>query len=275
VTGLGVDSDTGRYHYVPNYHWTGHVSVMGFSAANRTGADGPTVVANYLHYLSHHPATAKHLATKLAQRFVSDTPPATLVKQLASTYLAHDTAIIPVLRVLFDSREFRSSTGKKVRRPYEDLVATLRVLGYGPDTSGTDGLLGLYWMAEGLGQAPAGWPQPNGYPDVASAWSSAGGTLARWNSHVSLAAHWWPKTLVQPKLRTLLPATLPATHGALVDALAKRLVFRTLTPAHRAAVLTFLGRAASDPVTSTSEVVGWRLPYVVALILDSPYHWLR
>ena len=78
-----------------------------------------------------------------------------------------------------------------------------------------------------------------------------------------------------PACAGLLPATLPATHGELVDALAKRLVFRTMPPAHRDAVLGFLGRSAGDPVNRDSEALGWRLPYLVALILDSPYHEVR
>jgi Protein of unknown function (DUF1800) len=133
----------------------------------------------------------------------------------------------------------------------------------------------LVWIADGLGQQPLAWSPPDGYPDVATSWQSAGATLARWNTHLSLAAHWWPDELTQPPLRSLLPDRLPRTHGALVDTLAQRLVFRTLAPPHRQAVLGFLGRAASDPLTSGSEAVGWRLPYLVALILDSPYHWIR
>jgi hypothetical protein len=60
-----------------------------------------------------------------------------------------------------------------------------------------------------------------------------------------------------------------------VDVLAKRLVFRPLAAPHKQAVLGFLGRAASDPLDSGDEAVRWRLPYLVALILDSPYHWVR
>ena len=29
-----------------------------------------------------------------------------------------------------------------------------------------------------------GWPAPNGYPDVAAAWTGAGTTLATWNFHM-------------------------------------------------------------------------------------------
>ena len=180
-----------------------------------------------------------------------------------------------MLRQLFLSDEFAASVGQKVRRPAEDLLATLRVLGYGPDRNGRQGMQSLVWIADSLGQQPLAWSPPDGYPDTAMDWQSAGGTLGRWNTHLSLAAHWWPDELTQPELRSLLPSRLPKTHGAMVDALAKRLVFRTLAPTHRQAVLDFLGRAGSDPLTSDSEAVRWRLPYVVALILDSPYHAVR
>jgi hypothetical protein len=93
--------------------------------------------------------------------------------------------------------------------------------------------------------------------------------------HMSLAAHWWPDAVVRPPLSQLLPATNPKTHGELVDVLAQRLVFRTLSAAHRDAVLGFLGKAANDTLNRDSEALGWRLPYLVALILDSPYHEVR
>ena len=53
-----------------------------------------------------------------------------------------------------------------------------------------------------------------------------------------------PTSSQQPDLRKLLPTRLPqdATEH-LVDALAQRLVFRTLAPATRQAVLGFLGPA--------------------------------
>ena len=275
MTGFGSDYDTGLFRYTAADHFTGRVRVMGFHDANKSGRGGYAVGLAYLKYLAHHPSTANRIATKLCQRFVSDTPSAGLVDHLASVYLANKTAIVPVLRALFASAAFHHSTGKKVRRPFEDLVATLRVLGYRPDAHGTKGMQGLYWMCQDLGQAPMAWPQPNGYPDEAIAWQSAGGVLARWNSHMSLAAHWWPNSLRQPALRALLPKRLPTTYGAFVDDLAKRLVFRTLTPAHRTAVLAFLEHKASDPLSSDSADLNWRFAYVVSLILDTPYHSLR
>lgn len=274
MTGFGINWTHGTFRYSSREHYRGPVTIMGFTDPN-PDADGYAVGIRYVKYLANHPATAQHIAYKLCQRFVSDTPDPALVARLANTYLDKGTAIVPMLRQLFTSAEFAASVGQKVRRPLEDLIATLRVLGYGADRRGRQGMQSLVWIADSLGQQPMAWSPPDGYPDTAADWQSAGGTLGRWNTHLSLAAHWWPDELTQPDLRELLPARLPTSHGALVDALAQRLVFRTLAPQHKQAILTFLGRDGSDPCNSDSEVVRWRLPYVVALILDSPYHAVR
>ena len=279
LTGYGIDWDTGLFEYHPWAHHTGPVSVMGWNHNNGDEDKGYDVALKYIDYLAHHPSTARRVATKLCERFVSDTPPRGLVDVLVETYLDHDTAIVPVLRRLFSSAAFKNSVGEKVRRPFQDVVATMRVLGIKPDKNGTDGLQGLYWMIEGLGDLPMGWIPPNGYPDYADAWRSAGITLGRWNMHVSMAQGWWPASMLQVPQnlrRSLLGADLPATYGELVDALAKRLVFRKLAPAHRTAVLTFMERGAGQAVDPSHEFLQeWRFPYVVALILDSPYHGIR
>ena len=275
LTGFSISWDTGLFEYHADDHYTGPVSVLGWSAANAK-ANGYKVGLAYLNYLAHHPSTAHHIALKLGQRFVSDTPPPTLVSGLAKTYLANDTAIAPVLRVLFRSKSFADSIGQKVRRPMQDVVATLRILGIQLDPGdGIGGVQTLEWTLDGLSDLPYGWVAPNGYPDVAGAWRSAGSTLNRWNAHVALAAG-WSDDLRLPDLRShLLPTELPSTHGELVQVLAQRLVFRKLAAAHRDAILGFLGKAASDPLHAGDAAVDWRLPYVVALILDSPYHGIR
>lgn len=276
MTGFSVQWDTNQFQYHADAHHTGHVSVLGWSSKNANAGGGYHAALSYVRYLAHHPSTAKRIAQKLCERFVSDTPQPALVQRSAHTFLANDTAIVPVLRQLFASKEFAGSIGAKVRRPMQDVVSTVRILDIAPDPSGTDGMQGLYWMVGGLGDSPMSWAQPNGYPDVADAWRSAGGTLGRWNAHMSLAAHWWPTALQLPDLRqNLLPAKLPATHGALVDALAKRLVFRTMSSAHHGAVLGFLGVSPNTPLSADDDAVNSRLPIVVALILDSPYFQVR
>ncbi|MBV9290989.1 MAG: DUF1800 domain-containing protein [Frankiales bacterium] len=279
MTGFTVGED-GNYVYEPSIHWTGKLRILDFSNAN-TSPNGEALAVRYLHHLAMHPSTAHQIAQKLAIRFVADEPPKALVRRLAHVYLANGTAIKPVLRALFASAEFAAAP-EKVRRPYEDLLATMRVLGVGlhrgsDTTAARSGLESLYWMVQSAGQAPGAWDLPNGYPDVATAWQSAAGALSRWNFHQSLAAGWWPdKSHVHvADCRSFLPHKLPATYGGLIDHLSERLLFRRLPHAHRTAALRFCEAHASTPLSSSSEWVSWRLPYLCALILDSPAHLVR
>jgi len=273
----------GEYVYDPSIHWTGRVKVLGFTHPN-TSADGRAVVNAYIKYLAHHPATAHRLALKLATHFVADNPPPALVNHLAAVYLKYDTAIVPVLRYLFASKEFLASRGHKVRRPYEDMVATLRTLGYGllpatkPAATRRLGPEALYWMSDQLQHAPLAWPQPDGYPDVATAWTAAGGLLARWNMHLGLAAGWWPNStqIYKPNSHAFLPKlTSTTTYLALVNAIATRLTGAALPAAHTAAVLTFLGKRPTDRVRPDDQWVTWDVERLLALILDTPNHQLR
>jgi uncharacterized protein (DUF1800 family) len=280
LTGLTVDGATGGPAYRPERHFVGPVAVLGFTHPNATAAGGRDVAVAYLRWLARHPSTAASIVRKLAVRFVSDAPPASLLTALTATYLAHDTAIVPVLRQLFGSAEFAAAAGKKVRRPYEDLVATVRVLGLKPDAKGTVGIQALHWTLVDMGHGPLAWSPPNGYPDVAVAWQSAAGTLARWNAHLSIAARWWPTTLTGPALTAMLPKQRPASYGALLDVLSQRLLQRPLPARHKAAICAFLSDewttvTPAKALRQDSPVLSWRLPYVVALLLDSPQHAIR
>jgi uncharacterized protein (DUF1800 family) len=274
LTGMSVDWSTGEYLYRPTWHAVGPVTVLDFSHANGS-ADGRDVVTAYLDHLARHPATARRLARKLAVRFVRDTPSATLVDRLAQTYLDNDTEIVPVLIKLFTSAEFAASTDAKTRRPAEALLAAVRTLDLRPPRTGVDPLVALHWMLSDQGQVPLAWPQPDGYPDVATSWQSAAATLTRWNCNLNLAAGWWPKTFTRDALTKLIPSPRPATHGGLVSALGYRLHQRRLTTAHRDAICAFLQVRPSTPLTSQSAALTWRLPYVVALLLDAPATLLR
>jgi uncharacterized protein (DUF1800 family) len=275
MTGFQIDWNTYGFSYNKWDHYVGAVDVAGFHSGNASANGGYAVALSYVDYLAHHPSTATRIATKLVTHFVSDVPDPGLVAQLAQTYLANDTAIKPVLRQLFASPVFEASLGLKVRRPMEDVIATLRILGVQPDAAGTDGIQGLYWMIESLGNAPMAWSPPNGYPDTADAWRSAGGALGRWNTHMSLAAHWWPDAVQLPDLRSRFLPKVPGNYGAYVQTLAQQLTFKKFSSEHVAAVCTFLGKTPTDKLGRSDPAVKGRLPYVIALILDSPYFQIR
>jgi uncharacterized protein (DUF1800 family) len=282
LTGMTVNPATGYYLYDKRRHAVGAVKVLGFTHANRTDYGGEAAALALLDYLAVHPWTARRIATKLCVRFVSDNPPASLVSRLASVYLANRTAIVPVLKALFTSAEFAASAGQKVRTPYEDTIATVRILGHGPESvtsgnpTGTDGLEALYWTLQSAGQAPLAWAPPNGYPDVATAWASPSGYLRRWNTHLNLVHGWYPTQLARPEsLKDAFLPTRPATYGGLIDAVANRLFQRPLRSEHTAALTGFFGKAPSDALRSRDPAVGWLFPYLVGVMLDSPYFQVR
>ncbi|RZS91272.1 uncharacterized protein DUF1800 [Motilibacter rhizosphaerae] len=271
LTGLTVGSKSGQTEYAPQDHWVGPVRVLGFRHPNASAERGREVAEAYLRYLARHPLTARHVATRLAVRFVSDAPSPALVRALARTYTVSGTAVLPVLRQLLGSREFLESGGQKVLTPFQDLVATARVLGVSPPRGTDFGSLG--WWPDVLGQPPLGWPRPDGYPDVAAAWAGAGTTLARWNAHLALAAGWDSK-LVHRKPESFLPRPLPATHGELVRALGAALLV-PLAPAQVDALCGFVGKVPASRLAADDPAVTWRLASLLSLVLDTPQAALR
>ena len=166
LTGWHVDLwKTWKSSYVAEDHWTGRVKVAGFSHANKD-SDGRAVTREYLRHLAHHPKTAHHVCERLATKFVRQDPPAALVRRLAKVYLANNTEIVPVLRALVASKEFRAAAGKKLRDPSEDLVATYRALGVDVrrPRSTSSAANAMLWQAESLGLSPHAWPRPDGSP---------------------------------------------------------------------------------------------------------------
>ncbi|MGL4744815.1 MAG: DUF1800 family protein, partial [Dermatophilaceae bacterium] len=170
LTGRGVHFRASwEFRWTAKDHYTGPVRVLGFAHPGGATADGLAVGDAYLSYLARHPSTAQTVARKLAVRFVSDNPPQSLVDRLAATYLSNDTAIVPVLRVLFRSSEFWSAPQAKTRRPLEDAVGAFRAVDAVVSADTTKGLTSLYRLLQKVGHHPFAWGPPDGYPDVYSA----------------------------------------------------------------------------------------------------------
>ena len=84
-----------------------------------------------LDIVAAHPATARHIAKKLAMRFVSDNPPAALVDRAAAKFTATRGDLREVLKVILASPEFASADAyrAKVKTPLEFVASALRATG--------------------------------------------------------------------------------------------------------------------------------------------------
>jgi len=266
VVGDRGPGEEGTFRYDPAKHWVGPVTVLDFTDPNATAEGGLDVGDAYLRHLAGHPATAQTIASKLAVRFVSDTPPPALVDRLATAYLDGGTAVVPVLDLLFRSAEFWAAVGQKTRRPAENLAASVRILGTVPEGDTERSVGALYSGLVRAGHQPLAWRAPNGYPDVHAAWRSAGGIVAGWNAHRMLIGDWQDGLSRPDPIELAGGAT---TAGAFVDNLCARLCFQAFQPAHRDALVAFLGGDPAAPVRN--DLAG----AAVALVLDSPYFALR
>jgi hypothetical protein len=269
LTGRTVDSYS-NYVYRPARHYTGTIRVLGFADANAAPGDGEPAGDALLRYLAKHPATAQRLARKMCVRYVSDNPSAELVAAVAKAYLASGTQIMPMLLTILHSTEFWQSRGAKVRRPAENLIATVRIL-LPKVSSMTKALDTLHWMSADVGHVPLDWSAPNGYPDVAASWRSSSGLLSQWEQHLGFAGSWWDGFLATD--HTALYGRTPTSSGDAINLLTKRLTGMTFSTAHRAVLQTFLGESASTSMAKSR--LRWYLEPLIAIILDGPHHALR
>ena len=262
----------GRYAFDPYAHYVGPVRIMGFSHPNNTSVGGEEVSEAYLRYLALLPATAKLIATTLATRFVSDTPPQSIVDRLSRAYLRNQGAIRPLLTELFSSSEFWGAVGQKVRRPLDYVVATYRVLGVGAQgpagQSFERGLRELRAVLDGLGHAPLSSPARR--PEVFVAWSSAGTLVGLWNEALTAIEGGRPG-FSYPRKEQLV-ARAPTTAAAYLDALALRLVHQTPTARQRDLILGIAGLAPAARVDATFNGA---IAAVARALLASPMHHLR
>jgi len=136
--------------------------------------------------LVHHPSTARFISTKLARRFVSDTPPPALVSRMTETFQSSDGDMRAVLKTMIWSPEFwsRESYRAKIKTPFELVVSAVRALGTDVDTP----MPLVQWVGR-IGEPLYQCQPPTGYSDKADAWVNTGALLNRLNYSLALAGN--------------------------------------------------------------------------------------
>ena len=127
-----------------------------------------------LDILARSPATARHITFELAQYFVADEPPQSLVERLAARFLESDANIREVLRTLFASNEFWESRGAKYKTPYQFVISAVRATGASPGN-----VRPLLGAMDQLGMPLFGCLTPDGYKNTEDAWLSPDATTRR------------------------------------------------------------------------------------------------
>jgi uncharacterized protein (DUF1800 family) len=150
----------GEFVYIKRAHEPGPQTVIGKDYDDAGTGQGRAVLAD----LARHPATAKHVAMKLARHFIADDPPPALVDRLTQRFLDTDGDLKEVTKVLVAAPEAWAPEQAKIKRPGEWIVAGLRA-------TGETGDIGRIIQAQNLLGEPL-WrpPAPKGFSDENAAW---------------------------------------------------------------------------------------------------------
>jgi uncharacterized protein (DUF1800 family) len=151
----------GEFTFNPRLHEPGAQKVLGKIYEDETVEQGRAVLRD----LAAHPATATHVATKLARHFIADTPPAPLVERMAKVFLDTGGDLKEIAKAMVSSPEAWTEPPTKLKRPSEWVVGMVRATGLSQADPArfTDG------------QALLGEPlwrpsSPKGFPDDEGSW---------------------------------------------------------------------------------------------------------
>jgi uncharacterized protein (DUF1800 family) len=156
----GVVGHGGEFVFAERMHEPGAQIVLGKRYPEDAMEQGLTVLAD----LARHPATARHIATKLAVHFVADEPPPSLVEKLARTFSDSDGDLKETAKTLITAEESWTPVRSKLKRPSEWHIGALRL-------TGSRGNARRFLRGQALLGEPV-WrpPAPNGFSDDQAAW---------------------------------------------------------------------------------------------------------
>ena len=182
-TGWSVTPPTegSQFQFDERRHEPGVKTVLGQKIKENGMNEGLQV----LHMLATSPSTAKFISTKLAVRFVSDDPPASLIDKMSQTFLSSGGDIKSVLRAMFEAPEFWAPTAEraKVKTPEEFVISAVRASG-----ASVNNTLPLVAALDKLGMPLYGMQTPNGYSWKSEGWVSTGALVSRMNFALVLAS---------------------------------------------------------------------------------------
>jgi uncharacterized protein (DUF1800 family) len=170
ITGWGYygpyqsNGTPGKFRFLGAAHEPGTHTLLGKAYPQQGEAQGEAALRD----LAAHPATAEHLATKLARHFISDNPPPGAVAAIAGAFRASGGDLAATGAAIVDAPAAWDSPPRKFKPPEEYVISTIRALG-APKLDGQK----LVALLDRMGQRPYWASAPDGWPDTEDHWISA------------------------------------------------------------------------------------------------------
>jgi uncharacterized protein (DUF1800 family) len=185
LTGWTIDRPQlgGSFVFRPQSHDAGEKVLLGTKFPSGKGLEEGE---RALDLLASHPSTAKHIAFKLAQRFVADTPPQSLVDRAAKKFTDTKGDLREVTRLIITSPEFFSADAfrAKVKTPFEFVASAARAA----NANVVNAQPIVNALRTDLGMPLYGCQPPTGYSMTADAWVNTGSLLNRMNFALQLVS---------------------------------------------------------------------------------------
>jgi len=159
----------GAFEFNPARHDFGDKTFLGHQIKGR----GFGEVDEAIDILVHHPATATHLSKQIANYFVSDNPPDSLVQKMAQTFKASDGDVAAVLSTMVHSPEFTASLkpGEKFKDPVHYVFSAVRLAYDDKVILNTQPVQN--WLNR-LGEGLFNHQTPDGYSMMSESWNGPG-----------------------------------------------------------------------------------------------------
>ena len=196
----GKDGDS---QFFAAIHEPGDRNVIG----RRYGQQGAAQARAILSDIATHPATAKHIATKLAQHFAGDVPPPSLVARLEKSFLESGGDLPKLYRTLIDSPEMWLAKQAKFKSPWDWVISSLRALNVRELPNNRQSANMLAQMGQPIWKPGS----PAGFSDMTENWAGGAALMRR----VEIASRIAERSANRVDARTLAPRILSAQLSAL------------------------------------------------------------
>lgn len=206
----GATGRPGDFVFAEAMHEPGTRTILGKQWAQA----GEAQAAAVLDTLATHPATAKHIATKLARHFAGDDPPPRLVARLEANFVKTGGDLPSLYRTLIASPECWAPGTVKFKSPWEWSISAMRAVGTQQlQPNAVPGLMVQLGQPVWKPGSPAGWD------DIAGAWAGPDAVLRRVEAAERMAQR--TRDQIDPRARAaeMFPEALsPATTQAIARA---------------------------------------------------------